>query len=317
MSIQSKYIAPKFQKKTNPKVGLLALSTDLTIENDFNTICHKLPFDLFINRIHNENPLTKENLLKMHNQIESVTEKILPGQKINTIAYGCTSGTIAIGEEKVKEKVQLAKPGCYVTTPITSALKAFKEMNLKKMADDIPKVTEDILPDQKLDCVAYGCTSGTIAAGYQSIYEKVNLAKPNTKVTTPITSAINALKNLNIKKLSIFTPYTNEINQSVINYFKNENIEIDELTYFDIASDLDIGKVDPQHLFDTLVKIDLSKSDALFVSCTALPVLSIISELEKKINKVVLSSNQTLIWDTLKEINFKNKIEGFGQLFNS
>ena len=109
MSVQSKYIAPKFKKKTNPKVGLLALSTDLTIENDFQSICQKLPFDLFVNRIHNENPLTKENLMKMHDQIESVTEKILPGQKINTIAYACTSGTIAIGEEKVKEKVQLAK----------------------------------------------------------------------------------------------------------------------------------------------------------------------------------------------------------------
>ena len=72
------------------------------------------------------------------------------------------------------------------------------------MADDIPKVTEDILPDQKLDCVAYGCTSGTIAAGYQSIYEKVNLAKPNTKVTTPITSAINALEKFKYKKIINF-----------------------------------------------------------------------------------------------------------------
>ena len=79
---------------------------------------------------------------------------------------------------------------------------------LKKMADDIPKVTEDILPDQQLDCVAYGCTSGTIAAGYQLIFEKVNSAKPNTKVTTPITSTINALKSLKIKRLAIFTPYT-------------------------------------------------------------------------------------------------------------
>ena len=70
-------------------------------------------------------------------------------------------------------------------------------------------------------------------------------------------------------------------------------------------------------MFDTLVKIDLSKRDALFVSCTALPVLSVISELEKKINKVVLSSNQTLIWDTLKEINYNNKVEGFGELFNN
>ena len=188
---------------------------------------------------------------------------------------------------------------------------------LKKMADDIPKVTEEILPDQNLDCVAYGCTSGTIAAGYQSIHEKVNLVKPNTKVTTPITSAINALNSLKIKKLSIFTPYTDQINQSVINYFKKENIEINELSYFDIASDLDIGKVDPQHVFDTLTKIDLSKSDALFVSCTALPVMSIIEELEKKINKIILSSNQTLIWDTLREINYKNKIKGFGQLFEN
>jgi len=187
---------------------------------------------------------------------------------------------------------------------------------LKKM-DDIPKVTEDILPDQKLDCVAYGCTSGTIAAGYSSIFEKVNSVKPNTKVTTPITSAINALKVLKINKLSIFTPYTDEINQSVINYFQKENINITELSYFDIASDLDIGKVDPNYLLDVLAKKDLSNSDALFVSCTALPVLSIIKDLEKKTGKVVLSSNQTLIWDTLKQINFKNEVAGYGELFNN
>ena len=197
---------------------------------------------------------------------------------------------------------------CY--NPLTSE-------NLIKMSKDVTDVTSDILPDEKIDCVVYGCTSGTIAAGYQSIYDKVNLAKPNTKVTTPITSAINALKKLNIKRLSVFTPYTNEINQSVINYFKKENIEIKELSYFDIASDLDIGKVDPSHLFDVLVKKDLSKSDALFVSCTALPVLSIIEDLEKKLGKLVLSSNQTLIWNTLKEINYNNKVEGFGELFNS
>ncbi len=44
--------------------------------------------------------------MKMYGQIAPVTEKILPGQKINTVAYACTSGTITIGEDKVKEKVQ-------------------------------------------------------------------------------------------------------------------------------------------------------------------------------------------------------------------
>ena len=243
-------IEPKYIKKHNPRVGLITLASDFRIEKDFNNVIYGKDIDLYCNRIKCYNPLTNETL--------------------------------------------------------------------KKMADDIPNVTKEILPDQKLDCVAYGCTSGTIAAGYQSIFEKVNLVKPNTKVTTPITSALNALKALGINNLSIFTPYTDEINQSIINYFKIEGgIEILELSYFDIASDLDIGKVDPQHVFETLAKIDLSKSDALFVSCTALPVLSVINELEKKINKVVLSSNQTLIWDTLRKINYNNKVEGFGELFNN
>ncbi len=243
-------LEPKFIKNRNPRIGLITLASDFRIEKDFNNIIYGKNIDLYSNRIKSYNPLTNKTL--------------------------------------------------------------------KKMADDIPEVTKNILPDQKLDCVAYGCTSGTIAAGYQSIYKKVNLAKPNTKVTTPITSAINALKALGINNLSIFTPYTDEINQSVINYFKIEGgIEISELSYFDIASDLDIGKVDPEHLFDVLVKKDLSISDALFVSCTALPVLSIIKDLEKKMGKIVLSSNQTLIWDTLKQIDFKNKVAGYGELFNN
>ena len=242
-------IEPKFIKTHNPRIGLITLASDFRIEKDFNNVIHGKNVDLYCNRIHCYNPLTNDTL--------------------------------------------------------------------KKMANDIPKVTEDILPDQKLDCVAYGCTSGTIAAGYPSIFEKVNLAKPNTKVTTPITSAVNALKALKINKLSIFTPYTNEINQSVINYFKKENIDISELSYFNIASDLDIGKVDPDYLFDVLVKKDLSNSDALFVSCTALPVLPIIKDLEKKTGRIVLSSNQTLIWDTFKQINFKNEFAGYGELFNN
>ena len=62
--------------------------------------------------------------------------------------------------------------------------------------------------------------------------------------------------------------------------------------------------------------MDLNGADALFVSCTALPALSIIDKLEKKLGKVVLSSNQTLIWDTLEKIGKNNSINGFGRLFS-
>jgi maleate isomerase len=240
-------IKPKFINKSNPRIGLITLGSDFRIEKDFNNIVYGKDIDLYVNRIHSYNPLTNKTLVKM--------------------------------------------------------------------ANDITNVTKDILPDQKLDCVAYGCTTGTVAAGYATIKSKINLAKPEAKVTTPITSAINALRAMKIEKISIFTPYTKKINDSVVNFLKKENIIINSLTYLDIASDLDIGKVDEKYLYEVLSKIELEDSEALFVSCTALPVLSIIDKLEKKLNKIVLSSNQTLIWEALNLIGNKEPVLGYGKIF--
>jgi len=189
--------------------------------------------------------------------------------------------------------------------------------NLIKMSEKVTEVTKDILPDEKLDCVVYACTSGTIAAGYSSIEKKVKIAKPEAKVTTPSTAAIKALKKLKIQKLSIFTPYSKKLNDEVVEYFKKEKFDVTSNSYFDIESDIDIGKVDQNYLYEVLSKIDLIDADALFVSCTALPVLQIIEKLEKKLNKPVLSSNQALIWDTLENIDKNISIHGFGKLFST
>ena len=189
--------------------------------------------------------------------------------------------------------------------------------NLIKMSEKVTEVTNDILPDQEIDCVVYACTSGTIAAGYESIEKKVKLAKPEAKVTTPSTAAIKALKKLDIKRLCIFTPYSKKLNDEVVEHFKKQGFDITSNSYFDIQSDYDIGKVDQNYLYDVLSEIDLKDADALFISCTALPALPIIDKLEKKLNKIVLSSNQALIWDTLERIGKNESIEGFGKLFKS
>ena len=187
--------------------------------------------------------------------------------------------------------------------------------NLIKMSNTVTEVSKDILPDEKLDCIVYGCTSGTIAAGYDSIKKKIKLAKPDAEVTTPSTAAIHALKKMNINKVSIFTPYSKKLNDEVIDYFKKENFVITSNSYFDISNDSDIAKIDQNYLYETILKMDLADAEALFLSCTNLPALPIIDKLEKKLNKVVLSSNQVLIWDTLRCVGKNNSIEGFGKLF--
>ena len=187
--------------------------------------------------------------------------------------------------------------------------------NLIKMSNTLTEVSKDILPDEKLDCVVYGCTSGTIAAGYDSIKKKIELAKPETKVTKPSTAATNALKKMNVSKVSIFTPYSKKLNDEVVDYFKKENFIVTSNSYFDILNDADIAKIDPDYLYDVISKMNLEDAEAVFLSCTNLPALSILDKLEKKLNKVVLSSNQVLIWDTLQSVGKNNSIKGFGKLF--
>ena len=245
--MNSKKIKPQYLKKPNPRIGLIALASDFMIEKDFAKVINGKKIDFFVNRIKCYNPLTSKNLIRMSN--------------------------------------------------------------------DVTNVAKELLPNQKIDCIAYGCTSGTIVAGFKSIEKKIKKVKPKTKVTTPSTAALKALKKMNIKKISLFTPYPKKLNFEVMKFFQKEKFIITANSFFDISSDIDIGKVDPDYLFQVLSKMDHKDADALFVSCTALPILSILEKLEKKINKVVLSSNQALIWDALKNIKQEKSVRGFGKLF--
>ena len=242
-------IKPKFNLLNSPKIGLIALASDYVIEKDFRSVLKNKDIDLFVNRIESFNPLNKKNLLKM--------------------------------------------------------------------SKNITKVTRDILPGEKINCIAYACTSGTIAAGYNEIKKKVRKAKPGSELTTPSSSSIIALKKFNIKKVSIFTPYPKKLNNEVIEFYKKNKFIVTSNSYFNISSDIDIGKVNSQYLFKVLSMMKLNGAQALFVSCTALPVLSILEKLEKKLGILVFSSNQTLIWDALKKIGKKNKVKGFGKLLRS
>ena len=100
----SSKIVPKFNKKQNPKIGLIALASDYIIEKDFINVIQGKEIDFFVNRIECFNPLTSENLTKMSEKVTEVTKDILPGEKIDCVVYGCTSGTIAAGYESIKKK---------------------------------------------------------------------------------------------------------------------------------------------------------------------------------------------------------------------
>mgnify|MGYP006421003095 CR=1 FL=1 len=183
----------------------------------------------------------------------------------------------------------------------------------RKVFDDLKKFGYEVYPiNSKVDHISkYPC--------YADIKDLPVKPDVISFVVPPeiVEKLIIECKKLNINKVCLFTPYSKKLKDEVLEYFKSEEFEITSNAYFDIEADYDIGKVDQNYLYDVLSKIDLNGAEALFVSCTALPILPIIDKLEKKLNTTVLSSNQVLIWDTLVKIDKNNSVEGFGKLFQS
>ncbi len=116
------------------RVGLIVLASDYTIEHEWRRIFAAVPgLALYQSRILNDPKITPETLRAMEPRITSATDVILPGASLDVVAYGCTSASMAIGEEKVFDKIRAARPGVRCTTPITAAFAAFRAFKAQRI----------------------------------------------------------------------------------------------------------------------------------------------------------------------------------------
>ena len=117
------------------RIGLLALANDYVVERDMMAM---RPDDdhvhIFVARVPFEGDVNPENLRAMAERITAVTKSILPGGRLDSVIYCCTSGTAAIGYESVAKAVNAARPDATCVTPITAAHAAFAALGLKCVA---------------------------------------------------------------------------------------------------------------------------------------------------------------------------------------
>ncbi len=116
------------------RIGLIVLATDYTIEHEWRQIMTPLKgVALYQSRISNSPQITPETLRAMEPLLARSTDVILPGSELDVVAYGCTSASMAIGEERVFEHIRSVRPGAKCTTPITAAFAAFKAFGAKRI----------------------------------------------------------------------------------------------------------------------------------------------------------------------------------------
>lgn len=169
-------------------------------------------------------------------------------------------------------------------------------------------------PETPIKAVYYGCTSATAVIGDDVVCKAVHEALPEVPVVTPLNAAIKALEALNAGRISILAPYIAESVAPVADFFRSQGIEVDNVLGLGLEDDRDMARLEPQSIVDAAVQALSEKSDALFISCTALRSPEVAAKIERMTGCPVITSNQAAAWRLFTMNGLELPGKKFGQL---
>jgi len=144
-------------------IGLIVLATDYTIEHEWRQLFADVDgVALYQSRIHNEDKITPDTLRAMEPRITECARVITPDTPVDVMAYGCTSASMAIGEENVFARIHEAKPGVRCTTPITAAFAAFDAFKARRIGvltpypADVNRIVSDYIAARGYEVPVFG-----------------------------------------------------------------------------------------------------------------------------------------------------------------
>ena len=123
-------------------IGLLTLSTDPVVERDFRTYFPLDKFNIYVNRVEFNPPVTNENLMAMGPRITKAASLVAPDEPLDVIAYCCTSCATNLGDNVVCENINLGRPGVPAINPALAGQRALKSIGAKKIGLVTPYIEE-------------------------------------------------------------------------------------------------------------------------------------------------------------------------------
>ncbi len=191
-------------------------------------------------------------------------------------------------------------------------LRAVTPEGLEEMAGEAARAAR-LLKTAGVDLLAYGCTSGSLIKGVEwekSLRIRIEEAAGVPAVTTA-GAVVEGLRALGAKRVSVFTPYADTVNAIERGFLEAHGFEVGVIRGLGLTDNQMIGRVSGERL-EALIA-PAPGSDAVFVSCTNLPVVHLIEGLEERHRLPFVTSNQATMWAILRELK-KDGVDGYGVL---
>lgn len=174
------------------------------------------------------------------------------------------------------------------------------------------------LATAEVDIVSFCCTSGTFVCDRGAIVRNIS-QKAGVPANTATDAVIAALRALNVRRIALSTPYLDFVNHAERQMLEGEGFEVVAVHGLGLghtqAERRAMNRIPHEVVFKMAQRVDCPEAEAIFLSCAALPAIHLIAEMETYFGKPVITTNQATFWHSLRMLEIRRAISGFGSLF--
>lgn len=187
---------------------------------------------------------------------------------------------------------------------------------LKALEKEITQGAKLILPGVPIDVMAFGCNSGTMILGEDAVYEKIRAARPGVPCTSPVTGTIAGFKRLGVSRIAVLTPYSDSVNEFVVNFLRERGLDVVAFGSFNEGNDHKVARTSLASISNAVLTLGrIEGVEAVLVGCTSLRLVDQIAKIEQELGKPVTSSNHAMGWHALRLAGIHDPMPEFGKLF--
>lgn len=175
-----------------------------------------------------------------------------------------------------------------------------------------------VLSDTKPDVIVFHCTASSMEEGLDGearVVETIQDASGCPAITTA-QAITQALRHVGVKTLVLITPYVKETNEHEARYLSEAGFEVIHDRGLALSGSDEYMAVSPRRWVEIALENQRAEAQGYLLSCANTTMIEAISEIEARLNKPVVNSNQATLWACLEKIGAGQPISGLGRLCN-
>jgi maleate isomerase len=175
------------------------------------------------------------------------------------------------------------------------------------------------LTDARCDVVAFHCTSNSTSEGTDGEAKLLGaLRNAGAPQATTTASAIrHAFDVLGARRIVLLTPYSAHTTDEEAGFLREAGYEVLYARGFALNGSDEYCATPPQFWRDRTIEAARPDADAYLISCANISVFPVIDEIEQKLGRPVVTSNQVVIWHALSLLGIADRRNCCGRLFDS